>query len=171
LDGIAERGADHGERDAGIARGRIEDGLARHEPALADTLLDHLERGPVLHRAAGVETLDLAEQADAGRHTVAHPLDLHQRRVANQLEHRRGAERSLPRRRRTGGVPRLGDTRRHARSAQRPPAIAGTIDSSSPAFTGVSRCWRKRMSSPLTKMLTKRRTWPDSSQMRSRMPG
>src|SRR4029450_8372584 len=49
--------------------------------------------------------------------------------------------------------------------------MAGTIDSSSPDLRGVSRCWRKRMSSPLTKMLTNRFTCPDSSQMRSRMPG
>jgi hypothetical protein len=28
-----------------------------------------------------------------------------------------------------------------------PPAIAGTIESSSPSFTGVSRFWRNRMSS------------------------
>src|SRR5438309_6856732 len=45
------------------------------------------------------------------------------------------------------------------------------MDSSSPALSGVSRWARKRMSSPLTKMFTKRRTCPDSSQMRSLIPG
>src|SRR5215813_11000850 len=45
------------------------------------------------------------------------------------------------------------------------------MESSSPALSGVSRCFRKRMSSPFTKMLTKRRTCPPSSQMRSLIPG
>src|SRR6185369_985957 len=52
-----------------------------------------------------------------------------------------------------------------------PPAIAGTIETSSLSPSGVSRFCKKRMSSSLTKMLTKRRTEPLSSQMRSLMPG
>src|SRR5215471_2247080 len=49
--------------------------------------------------------------------------------------------------------------------------MAGTIEISSESLTGVSRFLRKRMSSSLAKMLTKRRTCPLSSQMRSLMPG
>ena len=52
-----------------------------------------------------------------------------------------------------------------------PPAMAGMIDSSSFSVTGVWRFSRKRMSSSLRKILTKRRTFPSDSQMRSLSPG
>ena len=88
----------------------------------------------------------------------------------------RRARRSAPARRhrppparsggRSGGPPS-----RSIGTTDQPPAMAGTIEISSESLTGVSRFLRKRMSSSLAKMFTKRRTWPLSSQMRSLMPG
>src|SRR5258706_806526 len=52
-----------------------------------------------------------------------------------------------------------------------PPAMAGIIEISAPSATAVLEPSLKRMSSPFTNTLMKRRIWPFSSQMRSFMPG
>ncbi len=58
-----------------------------------------------------------------------------------------------------------------ATRGQRPPAIAGTIATWSPALSAVLTPSRKRTSSSFTYTLTKRRSSPVSSTSRSRMPG
>ncbi len=67
LDRIAERRADHRQRDPGVARGRIDDRLAGPQLAAFEPDLDHVARGAVLDRAAGVEALELGEDPHAGR--------------------------------------------------------------------------------------------------------
>src|SRR5687768_15708055 len=52
-----------------------------------------------------------------------------------------------------------------------PPAIAGTMLTSSPAFTGVSSFCRWWMFSSLRKTLTKRLSWPGALNKRVSMPG
>src|SRR5690606_9900995 len=57
--------ADHGDRDAGVARGGLEDDLPlRQLPALLGAG-DHGESRAVLDRASRVAALELAEDADA----------------------------------------------------------------------------------------------------------
>ena len=52
LDGGGER-----EADAGVARGRLDDGVARLQHAALLRVLDHAQRDPVLDAAARVEEL------------------------------------------------------------------------------------------------------------------
>jgi hypothetical protein len=69
------RGRD-GEADAGVAGGRLDDRAARLELPVALGLLDHREPDPVLDRAAGVEVLELGEDAGvAGRREPVQPYD------------------------------------------------------------------------------------------------
>ena len=83
---------DHGQADAGVARGRLDDGAARLELAGGLGRLDHPGGDPVLHGAAGVEVLDLAEHQRAalahfelGRQRAGEPQ---QRGVADQVQER-----------------------------------------------------------------------------------
>ena len=55
------------EADAGVAGGRLDDRPARLEQPVALGRLDHREADPVLDRAAGVEVLELGEDAARGR--------------------------------------------------------------------------------------------------------
>ena len=57
----AERRGDR-EPDAGVPRGRLDDRPARAEPPVLLGGLEHREPDPVLHRAAGVQVLELREQ-------------------------------------------------------------------------------------------------------------
>ena len=76
---IALLRADHGEPDAGIAAGRLDDGLARLQGAAALAFLDDVERQPVFHRGGRIEELGLhvdrpavdAEIVDADRRGVS----------------------------------------------------------------------------------------------------
>ena len=75
--GIALRGADHRQADAGVAARRLDDRLAGLEVAAALGLFDDADREAVLHRRRRVEELGLhvqphllrrdAVDADAGR--------------------------------------------------------------------------------------------------------
>ena len=53
-EGIAFGGADHGERDAGVARGGLDDGLAGFQQAAFFRVVDDGVGEAVFHRAAGV---------------------------------------------------------------------------------------------------------------------
>ena len=52
---IALGRADHRERDAGVAGGRLDDGLAGLERAAPLRVLDDRDRQAVLHRASGLK--------------------------------------------------------------------------------------------------------------------
>ncbi len=57
---IAERIADQGETDAGIAGCALDDEAARPQSSASDGVLDDEESGAVLHRAAGILEFSLA---------------------------------------------------------------------------------------------------------------
>jgi hypothetical protein len=68
---IAADGADHGQRDPGVARSGLDDGLPGLEQTLLFRVEDDAQRQPVLDRAHRVEGLDLDVHLDAiGRKTV-----------------------------------------------------------------------------------------------------
>ena len=80
-DGMAERGADEGQADAGIARRAFHDRAAGPQGAGGLRVEDQAARGAVLHRSARVEKLCLAQDLAArcgGRRA--------------QADHRRGAD-------------------------------------------------------------------------------
>ena len=58
---------DHRESDTGVARGRLDDGHVRGENAATLRVLDHVERGAVLDRPAGVEALELHPECGGKR--------------------------------------------------------------------------------------------------------
>ena len=80
---IALGGAHHGEPDAGVAAGRLDDGLPGLELARLLGRLDHAQRQPILDRAQRIERLDLDEQVHARRRQ---PVDPHDGRVADRLQ-------------------------------------------------------------------------------------
>ncbi len=80
---IALGRADHGEADAGVARGRLDHRLAGLQPALALGRLDDAERQPVLDRSGRVEGLEFDVGRDMGQRD---PVDADHRRVAHRLE-------------------------------------------------------------------------------------
>ena len=84
LQRVALARADHRERDAGVARRRLEDRLAGRDRAPLLGVLDQRARDAVLDRAGRVVGLELGPDADArlGRE----PLELDQRRVADRLD-------------------------------------------------------------------------------------
>src|SRR6201999_1167140 len=75
--------ADHGQRDAGVARGRLEDRLAGADRPLLLGRLAQRAGDPVLDRAGGVVRFELGPDAHArlGRES----LELDERRVADRL--------------------------------------------------------------------------------------
>jgi hypothetical protein len=64
---IALGRADHRERDAGVARGRFDDGLAGLQQALLLRVVDDRERQPVLDGRQRIERLDLDVDRDVLR--------------------------------------------------------------------------------------------------------
>ena len=84
LEPVALARADHRERDAGVARRRLEDRLAGPDRALLLGVLDQRARDAVLDRARRVVRLELRPDAHAG--LGREPLELHQRRVADRLD-------------------------------------------------------------------------------------
>ena len=84
LELVALARADHRQRDAGVARGRLEDRLAGADRALLLGVLDQRARDAVLDRARRVERLHLRPQADARLGREA--LELDERRVADRLD-------------------------------------------------------------------------------------
>ena len=85
LQRVALAAADHRQRDAGVAGGRLEDRLAGLDRALGLGGLDHRLRDPVLDRAGRVAALELGEDPHAGLRRQPRQLD--QRRVADRLDH------------------------------------------------------------------------------------
>ena len=83
LERIALARADHRQRDAGVAGGRLEDRLARADRALLLGVLDQRARDAVLDRARRVVRLELGPDAHAGLGRQA--LELDERRVADRL--------------------------------------------------------------------------------------
>src|SRR6185503_7860330 len=81
---VAARVADEREADAGVARGALDDHAAGLEHAAALGVEDDVERGAVLHRAAGVEELGLSEDVAAGALGGAAQAD--ERRVADRAD-------------------------------------------------------------------------------------
>ena len=78
---ISPRIGDERKADAGIARGCLDNEAARAQLAALFRLQDHLPAGAVLHRAAGVHELSLAEDRASRRLRCA--LQLDERRVAD----------------------------------------------------------------------------------------
>ena len=61
----SQRRSQHGEGDAGISAGRVEQGLAGSEQAARAGIADHRRRGAILHAAAGIGPLRLGQQGNA----------------------------------------------------------------------------------------------------------
>ena len=80
----AERVADNGQADAGVAGGAVDDDSAGAKLASLDRVADDAERRPVLYRLAGVHEFGLAEDRAAGFLRSSPELD--QRRVADRIE-------------------------------------------------------------------------------------
>src|SRR5262249_9334091 len=76
-----------------------------------------LRAGRSFTEPPGLKPSILPKRRTPGGTPVAHALDLDQRRVADQLEHRPAPQGAFPGRGRTGGSTRLGDERCHPRSA------------------------------------------------------
>jgi hypothetical protein len=70
---------------AGVAGGRLDDGAARPQLALALRGLDHAQPDPILHRPARVQVLELGQHRR--RQALGDPLQAHDRRVSDQVEH------------------------------------------------------------------------------------
>ena len=65
LDGKAERRAEHGEGNSGVAAGGVEQSLARPEQAAVADIGNHGCGGAVFDAAAGIGPLGLGEERDA----------------------------------------------------------------------------------------------------------
>ena len=63
---IAFLRADHGKTDAGVAAGRLDDGLSRLQLAAAFCRFDHAQRQPVLDGPERIESFQLDEQLHPG---------------------------------------------------------------------------------------------------------
>ncbi len=68
----------------GVARRRLHDRPARLQLTGGLGRLHHAQRDAVLHAPAGVQVLDLGEHQR--RRALGHRVQLHQRRVANQVD-------------------------------------------------------------------------------------
>ena len=82
-EGITLGGTDHGEPDAGVAAGCLDDGLARREVAAPLGFFDDADCKAVLHRCSGIEELRLHVDADARRRQ---PVDTDAWRVADRID-------------------------------------------------------------------------------------
>ncbi len=82
-DVVALGGADHGERDAGVARGRLDDRPGRLQLAGGLRGLDDRLADAVLDGGGGVAELELRRDGDVGG--VDDAVDAHERRVADGL--------------------------------------------------------------------------------------
>ena len=83
---VAQRRADHRQRDAGVAAGGVEDDLVRRQQAALDAVAHHHQRWPILDRAAGIEALQLGLQHDVFRQVRGDALQPGQRSVADEIE-------------------------------------------------------------------------------------
>ena len=64
---VAERAGHHGDADAGIAGGALDDHAARPQGAAGDGVLNDRQRRAVLDRPAGIYEFGLAEDRASGR--------------------------------------------------------------------------------------------------------
>ena len=80
LDGGGDRQA-----DAGVAGGRLDDGAARAQAAVAFGGLDHADADAILDRAARVEVFELGD--NRGGDVSGERLQAHQRSPSDQLDH------------------------------------------------------------------------------------
>ena len=78
---IAARIGDQRQADAGVAGGRLDHQAAGSQLAALLGFQDHLPAGAILHRAARVHELGLAEDGAAGR--LRRAVELDQRRMAD----------------------------------------------------------------------------------------
>ena len=92
---VAALGGDDGQPDARVAARRLDDRAAGAEQAVALGGQDHLQRRPVLGRAAGVGGLHLHGQHAGDLLDLADPAQPHERGVADQVDHGRGDGRAL----------------------------------------------------------------------------
>jgi len=90
LDGVAARRAEHGQGDAGVAAGALQDRLAGVEQAGGLGLADDIERGAILDAPAGVVPFRLGVDGDGLRQAAGDPLQADQRGIADQLLQRAG---------------------------------------------------------------------------------
>ena len=116
---IAAALAEHGQRNAGVARRGFEDHRAGAKPAVGLGAVKHRQRHAVLHRAGRVLAFQLG--VEPHRRVGAQAADIKRGRAADQLVH--GAI--------DGHIGALG-------LSGQPPATAGRIDSSSPSDSVVS---------------------------------
>ncbi|MCY1426513.1 hypothetical protein D9M71_423350 [compost metagenome] len=79
---VATRRGDEGQADAGIARGRLDNGHARLEPAAAFRVPDHVRADPAFDRITRVTPFGLGQNGHAARGDA---VDLHQRRIADGM--------------------------------------------------------------------------------------
>ncbi len=75
-----------GESYTRVAAGRLHDGATGLEGSALLGGLDHPYGDPVLHGSAGIEVLDLRK--DGGLQAFGHTVELHQRGVADEADHR-----------------------------------------------------------------------------------
>jgi hypothetical protein len=85
LDRVALQAGDRGQRDPGVARRRLEDGLAGEQRAVLLGRFDHRLGDAVLHRPEGVLHLELGEDAHVGTGRQVRHVD--DRGVTHEVEH------------------------------------------------------------------------------------
>ncbi len=85
---VALARGDKCQAEAGVARGRFDDGAAGFQRSVALGGLDHRKPDAVLDRAAGILVLELEEEPARSR---VDPRHRYQRRVADEREDRVGA--------------------------------------------------------------------------------
>src|SRR5216117_2372797 len=118
---IALHRGGHGEPDARVAAGRLDDRRARFETALLLRGLEHRHGDPVLDAPAWIHRLELGEDARAAR--LREPVQADNRRVPDQLQHGRRDFRS---RRHMWYIARTALRRARARAARSPKVMRST---------------------------------------------
>ena len=82
---VAAQGGRNSKAGAGVAGGRLHDRPAGPKATVLLGGLDHREADAVLHRATGIQVLELREQL--ARHVAAEALEADDRSAADELEH------------------------------------------------------------------------------------
>src|SRR5690606_7126056 len=79
---------DEGQRNAGIARSRLDDGSARLQRAVLFERVDHGDADTVLDAGDGIEEFELGEKVRLDPALLADAVETHERRVADRLRDR-----------------------------------------------------------------------------------
>jgi hypothetical protein len=82
---VAAGGGDEGQRDAGIARGRLDQRAAGLESAGGFQRVDHVDADTVLHARDRVEEFELEQDFGIDAPLLGEPVEAHERRVADGL--------------------------------------------------------------------------------------